>query len=241
MHLIVGVVAEGPTDLEVLEEYMSAWLEQLDGCIDLEVRPLQPVVDATSGHYGDGGWTWVRTWCTENPPQVRADLFQPMFENERPLNLLLVQLDGDVVGEYASPYPDVTVPDNPDAPTRGTIVEHILAKWLWNSTEQRRSDPHEGRHCLVATVRALETWIVAGLDHSIRNPEEIENPEQVLMNLEPRLRTKLDGGVRRLRKNPQAWLMLAKKTRTELEHIKSVCPQCDKFLTHVGAAINEQV
>ena len=220
---------------------MSAWLERLDGCIDLEVRALQPVVDATSGHYGDGGWTWVKTWCTENPPQVRADLFQPMFENERPLNLLLVQLDGDVIGEYASPYPDVMVPENPDAPMRGTIVEKVLAKWLWNSTDQRMADPHDGRHCLVATVRALETWIVAGLDHSIGDPEEIENPERELMNLEPGLPTRRGLGVKRLRKNRRDWRKLAKKTRTELEHIKSVCPQCDKFLTHVGAAINEQV
>ena len=221
---------------------MSACLTGLEGSIALEVRHLQPTIDATSGRSGEGGWTWVRTWCENNSPETRAaDLFQPLFEDEGTVDLLLVQLDGDVVGDYAEPHPEITVPENPDAPARGTIVEQILTKWLWSSTDHRMSDPYEGRHCLVATVRALETWIVAGLDHSIRNPEEIENPEQELMNLEPGLPTRRDHGVRRLRKNPQAWLMLAKKTRTELEHIKSVCPQCDKFLTHVGAAINEQV
>ena len=231
MHLVVGVVAEGSTDVEVLDEYLSTWLRRLDDSNTLEIRPLQPAIDATSGRFGDGGWPWVKAWCESNPPEVRtADYFEPLFEGVSPVDVLLVQLDGDVVGEYAAPYTDITVPQNPDAATRGIIVNVILERWLWRSTERRHADPHEESHCLVATVRALETWIVAGLDPSIREPEEIEDPERELANL----------GHGRVRKNRRRWRSLAQQTRAELEHIKAVCPHCDQFLSYFEVAISQR-
>ena len=166
MHLVVGVVAEGSTDVVVLDEYLSTWVQELDDSVTLEVRPLQPAIDATSGRFGDGGWTWVK---------------------------------------------------------------------VWSSIKRRHADPHAGRHCLVATVRALETWIVAGLDPSIPEPEEVENPEQELMNLEPGLPTRRG----RLRKNRGKWRRLAQKTRTRLAHIKSVCPHCEQFLSYFETAIDQ--
>ena len=240
MHLVVGVVAEGPTDVVVLAEYLETWLQRIDDSITLEIRPLQPEIDATSGRFGNGGWTWVKTWCERNPPEDRTvGYFAPFFEDELPVDVLLVQLDADVIGKYAVPYADITVPPNPDAAARGTIVELILERWLWNSAERHHADPHQGRHCLVPTVRALETWIVAGLDPSIPDPEEVEDPERELMRLEPGLRTRQTRHGRRLRKTERVWRSLAQKTRTELEHIRSVCPHCARFLTYFEAAINE--
>lgn len=237
MHLVVGVVAEGPTDVVVLDEYLATWVRELDDSVTLEVRPLQPAVDATSGRFGDGGWTLVKAWCEGNPSEARTtDLFEPLFEGQPPVDVLLVQLDGDVIGDYAASYPDITVPQDPDAAARGNIVSLILERWLWGSTERRHADQHGERHCLVATVRALETWIVAGLDPSIPAPEEVENPEQELMNLEPGLPTKHG----RLRKKPARWHSLARRTRTQLAHIKSVCPHCEQFLSYFEATINEQ-
>ena len=151
------------------------------------------------------------------------------------MDVLLVQLDGDVIGDYAAAYADITVPQNPDASARGILVNLILERLLWSSIERRHADPHAGRHCLVATVRALETWIVAGLDPSIPEPEEVENPEQELMNLEPGLPTRRG----RLRKNRGKWRRLAQKTRTRLAHIKSVCPHCEQFLSYFETAIDQ--
>ena len=143
MHLVVGVVAEGPTDVVVLDEYLATWVRELDDSVTLEVRPLQPAVDATSGRLGDGGWTLVRAWCEGNPSDARtADLFEPLFEGQPPVDVLLVQLDGDVIGDYAASYPDITVPQDPDAATRGNIVSLILERWLWGSTERRHADQH---------------------------------------------------------------------------------------------------
>ena len=237
MHLVVGVVAEGPTDVVVLDEYLATWVRELDDSATLEVRPLQPAIDATSGRLGDGGWTLVKAWCEDNPSEARTtDLFEPLFEGQPPVDVLLVQLDGDVIGDYAASYPDITVPQVPDAAARGNVVSLVLERWLWGSTERRHADPYGERHCLVATVRALETWIVAGLDTSVPAPEEVENPEQVLMTLEPGLPTKRG----RLRKNRARWRSLALKTRTRLAHITSVCPHCEQFLSYFEAAIKEQ-
>ena len=243
MHLVVGVVAEGPTDVVVFDEYLSTWIRELDDSVTLEVRPLQPAVDATSGRFGYGGWTWVKAWCESNPPEVRTfDLFEPLFEDEPPVDVLLVQLGrgrgrrlrGRVCGHHGAAEPGCSR-------ERHRSSQRVLERWLWNSTDRRHADPHGGRHCLVATVRALETWLVAGLDPSIPEPEEIENPEQELMNIEPGLRTKRDGHVGRLRKNREevadAWL--EKDTYSNWTHIKAVCPHCEQFLSYFETAIEQ--
>ena len=124
--MIVGIVAEGPTDVVILEEFLSERFKSGGVSGPLEIRPLQPAVDATSGTFEDGGWTWVRAWCANNPTEHRAvDLFQPLFEGDRPLDILIVQVDGDVVDEYARPYPHIPGTDEsrrsrPRADRRGS-------------------------------------------------------------------------------------------------------------------------
>ena len=238
LHLVVGIVAEGPTDIVVIAEYLSEWLAGHHDAATLEVLPVQPEQDATSGRFGAGGWTWVRTWCDNNRTAVRArSWFLPLFEGARPLDVLIVQLDGDRIAEYAAAYPDIVVPSSADATVRGSIVEAVLERWLWGGSSERSADPNQGRHCLVAAVRATEAWLVAGLDPSIAEPEEIEEPEQELMRLAPTLRTKRVRGVRRLKKYPPAWQNLAKQTRSQLSHIGVACPHCGKLLAYIDKLI----
>ena len=241
MHLVVGIVAEGATDIVVIEEYLSAWLTKHDDSIVLEVRPVQPSIDATSGRFGDGGWTLVKAWCEDNPAALRTmELFSPLFEGERPLDFLIVQLDGDRVEDYTKFYPDITIEANPDASARGAIIEEVLGRWLWSSVPQRTADPNQSRHCLVATVRALETWLVAGLNPSVLEPEEIEDPELELMTIEPGLDTKLVGGVIKLKKHVQSWRDLARRTSRALPQIYVTCPHCGIFLAYVDALVERR-
>ena len=142
MNLVVGIVAEGSTDIAVLGEYLSAWVARHES-VTLEVRPVQPTIDATSGEAGDGGWGAVKTWCEQHSPGFRAlDLFSPLLEGEQPLDALIVQLDGDIVEEYTRFYPDITLSNAPDAHERAQVVELVLERWLWGSSERRtrRSD-----------------------------------------------------------------------------------------------------
>ena len=241
MTLVVGIVAEGSTDIAVLEEYLSAWVTRHGASIRVEVRPVQPAIDATSGEFGGGGWTLVKTWCEEHSPSLRAlDLFSPVFAGEQPLDFLIVQLDGDVIDEYTAFYPDITVPDKADAHERGRIIEQVLERWLWGSSERRAVDPSGTRHCLVASIRALEAWLVAGLDPSISDPEEIEDPEKELMRLEPELETKVVAGAIRLKKLAPTWRALAQRTCGALPHIVATCAHCGRFLTYVDALLEQR-
>ncbi len=239
--MIVGIVAEGPTDVVLLEEYLSEWLKILGISIPLEIRPLQPAVDATSGNFEDGGWTWVKAWCRNNPSERRTiDLFQPLFEGDRPLDVLLVQLDGDVVDKYANPYPHISVPLNLDAPARGRIVEAVLEEWLWGGSQRRGHDPDASKHCLVATIQTSETWVVAGLDQSVQDPEELDS-EAEMVRIAPRgLRIRTRRGRRRLVKKLDVWRDLVRQTRQQLPHIVSVCPHCEKFLQCVETLAKAQ-
>ena len=224
-----------------MEEYVSAWVARHDPSIQLEIRPIQPEVDATSGQFGGGGWTFVRAWCKKHPAETRRhQVFAPLLAGERPLDFLIVQLDGDRLKEYTSSYPDIKVPATADAQVRGIVIGEILHRWLWGSKTQRTSDPAEGQHCLVASIRSLEAWLVAGLDPSIREPEEIEDPEAELMRIDPGLETKLEGGIPRLKKKAPVWRTLAQRTREALPHIYAACPHCAMFLSYIDTVIEQR-
>ena len=241
MNLVVGIVAEGSTDIVVLEQYLSECVARQDASITVEVVPVQPTVDATSGRFGDGGWTRVKEWCEEYSTEDSAQhLFSPVLEGEQALDFLIVQLDGDAIDMYTADCPDITVPDAADAQERGQIVEQVLERWLWGSNEQRAKDPVEELHCLVASIRTLEAWLIAGLDASIEDPEELEDPERELMNLVPELETKIVAGVTRLKKMTSTWQGLAERTREALPHIRATCAQCAKFLMYVEARLERR-
>ena len=241
MHLVAGIVAEGSTDVAVIEEYLLAWVARRDPSIHVEIRPIQPRIDATSGRYGTGGWTFVKAWCDKHPADARRRrVFAPLLAGERPLDFLIVQLDGDRLADYTSSYPDLTVPESADSHSRGHLLIEVLHRWLWGSIPQRTADPAEGRHCLVASIRSLEAWLVAGLDPSIPAPEEIEDPEATLMAIDPSLETKVDRGFRRLKKKAPVWRALAKRTREQLPHIYTVCPHCGLFLSYIDRVIEQR-
>ena len=239
--MVIGVVAEGGTDVAVITKYLSAWLNRQGETIDLQVKGVQPAIDATSGHYGHGGWTLVRTWCENHPARDRTQLlFEPIFKGDQSIDYLIVQLDADALQEYAKSHVDIVVPPDADAYARGAIVKQIQERWLWGPTTRRNEDPNEGRHCLVVAVMALETWLVAGLDSELTDPEELKEPERALKRLKPRLEMRVVGGVERLKKNVIQWAKLAKETSSQLAHIGKVCPHCGELLAYVDAAIRER-
>ena len=228
--MIIGVVAEGPTDVVTLEVYLEEWFRRYCPNIPLQIRPLQPEIDETSGNFSDGGWTWVKTWCENNPAEDRAAQFlQPLFESQKPCDILLIILDGDVIGEYTREYPDIQLPCNPDAGARGSVVEEVLIRWLWGSNEAREQDLHANQYCLGKAVQALETWLIAGLDQGIAEPEEV-TPESALLNLVPKLQTRSRRGRRRLVKTTKQWRTLAECAKGGVDHVRASCPHFHDLL-----------
>jgi hypothetical protein len=66
------LVCEGPTDIEVINA-MSKGLVNANG-LSIEIVPLSPQRDETSGNYPPHGWTAVRDWCQSNRKKTEAEV-----------------------------------------------------------------------------------------------------------------------------------------------------------------------
>jgi hypothetical protein len=80
-----GLIAEGPTDLVVLENILIGFFNDYD----IPIRPLQPLRDATDAQFGPGGWTRVLEYCG-------SSFFQEAFEQN---DYLIIQIDTDRLNE----------------------------------------------------------------------------------------------------------------------------------------------
>lgn len=227
--MIVGIVAEGKSDYLVLRRYMEEWAAAYLLDDSITVIPYQPTLDATSGKWGKGGWTLVKAWCENNPPASRQkQIFEPLFRHEVPCDFLIVQLDGDIVGTLIDATPGVELPDNLNKAGRAEAVNSVLDRWLWPDDASKTAKYSCGRHIKLPTIRAIEAWIVAGLDNTIADPEE-EDASAVLMKLKPELAVVVDGA-RRLKKKSKIWKKLADDTAKNLESIRARCDQCGILL-----------
>ena len=227
--MIVGIVAEGKSDYLVLRRYIEEWAAGYlpDGSIT--IIPYQPTLDATSDKWGKGGWTLVKVWCENNPPVSRQNqIFEPLFRHEKACDFLVVQLDGDIVGTLIDATPGVAPPVSLDKAGRAEAVNSVLDRWLWPDDASRTVEHSSERHINLPTIRAIEAWIIAGLDTAIADPEE-EDASAVLMGLRPDLTVSVDGGSR-LKKKSKSWKKLAEDTAKNLNHIRVKCDQCGVFL-----------
>ncbi|MGD9738967.1 MAG: hypothetical protein AB7O56_03335 [Bauldia sp.] len=169
---VVGVVSEGPTDFVVLQ-YILSTFAQFRGD-EIELRRIQPHIDATSGRRSEGGWTQVYQWCVRNPPPARAFLFQSgsLFEGgDDPLDFLIVHMDTDIAehilyGRYPLPQQGAQAHNLSSNVGRGAFVNDTIALWLDLSNDGNAA------RCLPApAVECAETWLVAGLRRAPSNPE----------------------------------------------------------------------
>lgn len=81
-----GLITEGPTDQVVLRYLMAKFF----GDPDIDIRSLQPNVDATDQADKDGGWGRVRNYCQS------ADMPAVLEANHH----VIIQIDTDVCEDY---------------------------------------------------------------------------------------------------------------------------------------------
>ncbi len=227
--LVIGLVAEGVTDLDFLQLSIEQTLRDHGFEGALSFRHIQPELDATSGKHGDGSWSRVHQWCIAHPPDARRlSIFQPLFAGRAPLDALVVHLDGDVLDEY-KPHVKVALPKKPWTPAkRADFVEAALNEWLWPGAQER-----DENHILAVMVRALESWLLAAYDRNLLAPEDMD-PEPALRTASPHLNPPQTPGAR-LRKKPNKWEKMSQDALPHLAHIRNVCPSSERFFSQVEA------
>ncbi len=82
-------VAEGATDLAVLEAILSGYFGDADGDF-IQVEPLSPLLDASNKQQEGGGWTKVFHYCQSQP-------FQTAFQAH---DFIVIQIDTDCAHEW---------------------------------------------------------------------------------------------------------------------------------------------
>ena len=233
--VIIGLVVEGKTDYNVLRPFITQTLVDKGLPLsDIEFKEIQPSMDATSMQHKQGGWPLIRQWCLANPPNDRDSIyFEPLFAGEDPCDLIVVQMDGDVIDCYSAHVKNTPLPAKPwDAAKRGAFVEAALSEWLWPAAS---ASPYKDKHILAISVQAIEAWLLAGYDHSLADPEEVD-PVPLLIAKKSGIR-KMKKGQVTLRKSERKWAQMARETLEHLPHIRSKCSYCDKFLAQVETAV----
>lgn len=229
---MVGLVVEGLSDYRVFQPLIRETVAEAAPNCAVQFRFLQPKPDATSSGYTPGGWTLVYKWCQRNPPNIRSSfIFQEVIAGTPACDLLVAHLDADVLQEYASKA-SVPLPGTPwSSSKRATFAESVLGEWLWSGAAPLHTE-FPDRHIPVIAVWATETWLVAALDSSLGEPEEVD-PVPLLINLKPDLEDNRRPG--RLKKSSVATVYdsLALNLIQDLDRVRSVCNQLEKFCSKV--------
>lgn len=238
----IGMVAEGKNDFAVLCPVVEKIVKDIDASLGVEFVFYQPELDATSGRYKRGGWSKVYAWCLKNTDTVRAvDVFGGgMFAATNPCDLLIVQLDADVIDEFAKKAPGVVLPPKPYvASQKSSFVEAVLCEWLWPANSAA-SDPHAGKIHPLAIVQAIETWLVAAAIPGIADPEEAD-PVPLIISVDPTLEDPAAPGVL-LKTNVTAqYEAIAATLTARIPDVRLLCPQFEKFFLFIDGLVPKPV
>lgn len=180
----IGIVCEGPTDYIILKSVIDTITGEAN-----RYFPLQPEPDVI-GRYVNG-WKGVLKWCTDHAAIKK----QIMNEVQPALDLLVIQMDGDVSRKEkpvhcccdSSACPDresldplycdttkcpITLPCNGHGAPVAGYIEHL--KELISTKLTDTDDT-----CIVIPCDSLEAWIVAAYD----GPEDVETIESPWENV----------------------------------------------------------
>lgn len=156
-----GLVAEGPTDHWVLKNILFGYF----GDPDLEIHPLQPLLDATDASQAHGGWNKVLDY-------IESDVFTSAFDRN---DFIVIQIDTDHLHE--APFNlNRQNSDGKEAPP-SEIVERVVEK-LRQIMDNRLGDGFssrmESRIIYAISVEEIECWLLPLL-YTDRNKSRTRN------------------------------------------------------------------
>lgn len=136
-----GLVAEGKTDIAVLDNILVGYFNDLAG-ERIEVRPLQPNVDATDSF---GNWYNALNYCKSND-------FKEAFGF---LDYVIVQVDTDISEDLGI----LRIGENQKAEL-ATFVQSIQSKIIDDYIGRKFYEAHQDQIIFSITVHSIECWLL---------------------------------------------------------------------------------
>lgn len=228
--LRIAFAVEGPTDLIILEEVISNFLEGRDFIPRYMQPEMSDALQATEGEHGVG-WPGVCRWCLQVAKQSGGRVSDNILYGFN--DLLVVQLDADVAESSYSdddiddPFPaETTLPcAEPCPPPEATTnrLRTLVLRWLGEDSSPPRT-------VFCTPSKALETWLLVGLFPNspvVRSRDHIEcrpDPETSLRGL-PRERRLISGS----HKNKQKYQQLAPEFAENWASVTGRCTEAQRF------------
>lgn len=219
--LKIALVAEGPTDFEVIQAALKAVLPN-----PFIMTLLQP--EATQPQMG-GGWGGVLKWCHAAQQRHNGSLdTDPILMD---FDLLIIHVDVDVsTAQYDNCGPAVTklaqqnnwgaLPcSQPRLPVADTVdaLMSVIQSWLGGATPGDRT-----LFCLPA--QSSDTWLAA----AVLSPGDFRLTEgECDVNLENRLANLPKG--QRIKKNKRDYQVHAPRITQHWTQVKILCTQAAEF------------
>ena len=231
-NLTIGIVAEGPTDIEIIQTLVSKIIPGMH-----DFLTLQPDISETEGFGSNGaGWQGVLNWCKSVPRDFGS--LQSFLKNGGPtIDLLIIHIDADVSRE---PEIDCFAP----CPLIQNTIDNLrvkIAEWLDESVW-----PREILCCIPADN--MEAWIMCAFDVNTpyHNPPSIlleclQKPEYIISGQgynrpERLLRRKSNGKPHKT--VPVYVNKLIPKLEEKWEDVKKVCSQAQIFEDNLRTVIS---
>ncbi len=220
-ELRIALIAEGPTDYEVIQAALKAILSN-----PFILIPLQP--ESTQPRLG-GGWSGVLKWCYEAHQRHSGPLHEdPTLVS---FDLLIIHVDADVACKQYSDCGNTVetwAQENawqklpcvmPCPPVSDTVdaLGEVVKSWL-------RPVELGDRSLLCLPAQSSGTWLAAALLN-------LNHPLLAQVECNPHVESRLAGlsKAQRIKKTLREYRTHAPKITQQWQQVKQICSQAEQF------------
>jgi hypothetical protein len=222
--LRVGIVAEGPTDMFVLEEIMKTVVA------DIEFVRIQPneTLSSPFGH----GWLGVKKWCKRYGLNLEAYLIDTP---SRELDLLVIHADCSMAHNESTDRPCP-----PAADTAEALKQVIGLSWLGR-------DPVPDFVVLATPAMTSDAWVAAAFEEPYPNLSAIECDKAVedefvkrkIFRRKARFRMRDGRKIKEIqvKKDTALYGPMAVRCGQAIDSVCIHCPQAEAFRSNFRTAV----
>jgi hypothetical protein len=226
--LHVGIVAEGPTDMSVLEEIMRTVVPEIDF---LRIQPAETL----SSQFGNG-WLGVKKWCKRYGSELESYMSETP---SRKLDLLVIHADCSMADKEGA---DRVCP--PASDTADALRKVIEQSWLGR-------DPIPEFVVLATPAMSSDAWVAAAFDEPHPNLSSIECDKGVedefvkrkIFRRKSRFRMRNGKQIKevQVKKNTEIYGPMAARCGQCIDLVCSYCTQAEVFRSHFQDAVQRIV